>query len=163
MPLLGVNGINGRINGPVDGGLRFVDLAQGQHAEAEVAFEHNTGFARSHAMIFDGDPNASFVFRDNLITRGTYGVFGSGKGEGKSALEAFAPGYVFEKNAIVGAPEASYPAGNFFPAAVADVRFASATNHQLASDSPYAKKASDGTDLGADFAALAKATSGVAP
>jgi hypothetical protein len=131
---------------------------------AEVSFEHNTGFSRSHAMIFDGETNASFVFRDNLITRGMYGVFGSGKGEGKSALEAFAPGYVFDKNAVVGATEASYPPGNYFPAAIGDVGFVDPMNDlRLKSDSPYAKRASDGKDLGADIDALTRATTGVAP
>ncbi len=130
---------------------------------ASVSYEHNTGFARSHTMIFDGDPNPGFVFRDNLFTRGQYGVFGSGKGEGSSSLEAFAPGYVFEKNAIVGANAASYPAGNFFPAMESDVGFTDPTkgDYRLKSDSPLAKKASDGKDLGADLDALAAATSGV--
>lgn len=126
-----------------------------------VSYEHNTGFALSHIIMFDGGTNAGAVFRDNLLTKGEYGVFGSGTGEGKSALDAFAPGAVFEKNAVVGGKESSYPANNFFPATVADVGFTSATDFRLKADSSYAKKASDGTDIGADFAALDKATLGV--
>lgn len=127
-----------------------------------VSYEHNTGFARSHAMMFDGDTNAQLVFRDNLVTKGEYGIFGSGKGQGTAALDAFAPGYVFTGNVVVGATESSYPAGNFFPKTVTEVGFVDpAKDYALKSDSPYAKKASDGTDVGADLAALAKATAGV--
>lgn len=125
-----------------------------------VSYEHNTSLAVQQIIIFDGDPNPSFVFRDNVSTKGDYGVFGSGKGEGTTSLEAFAPGYVFQKNVIIGGKESSYPAGNFFPATESEV-FTSATDFRV--KSAYAKKASDGTDPGADFAALDKATSGVAP
>jgi hypothetical protein len=126
-----------------------------------VTYEHNTSFAVQQIIIFDGDTNPSFVFRDNLSTKRMYGVFGSGKGEGTTSLEAFAPGYVFKNNVIIGGTAMSYPAGNFFPAMESDVGFASATDFRLKSDSPYAKKATDGTDIGADFPALEKATSGV--
>jgi hypothetical protein len=126
-----------------------------------VSYEHNTGFARSHTMMFDGGTNAQFVFRDNVVTKGEYGIFGSGKGQGTAALEAFAAGYVFTGNVVVGATESGYPTGNFFPKTVADVGFSSTTDYALKSDSPYVKKASDGTNPGADLAALTKATAGV--
>jgi hypothetical protein len=145
------------IGGPKwgDGGRVFQQLGV-----EGVSYEHNTSFAVQQIIIFDGETNASFVFRDNVSTKGMYGVFGSGKGEGKNALEFFAPGYVFEKNVIIGGAEASYPAGNFFPAAETDA-FVSTTDFHV--KPAFAKKASDGTDPGADFAALEAATAGVAP
>jgi hypothetical protein len=114
----------------------------------------------------DGAPPqmARFVFRDNVITRATYGVFGSGMGEGTSALNYYAsPGYVFRRNLVISAPVSIYPADNSFPATIAAVGFvnAAAGNYRLAAGSPYKNTATDGRDPGADIDVVDAATQGV--
>jgi hypothetical protein len=130
---------------------------------AAVTFDHNTGFGTTHTVVFDGTPpNDLFRFTNNIAGPTTYGIFGSGEGEGTAALEAYTTGAVVEANVLVGEDEASYPAGNFFPAAVSDVGFVDegADDYRLAPTSPYASAATDGTAVGADIDALLEATAG---
>jgi hypothetical protein len=63
---------------------------------------------------------------------------------------------VFAGNVITGAAPASYPANNFYPAQVSQIGFQdlAAGDYTLSPASPYKAKASDGTDPGADIAAL---------
>ena len=112
-------------------------------------------------------PLARFVFRDNIVTRGTTGVQGcSGAcaGEGTASLTQYAPGAVFAGNAIIGASASLYPIGNFFPSSLSAVGFANpaAYDWTLTAGSPFKGKATDGTDPGADIAAIEAATRGVA-
>jgi hypothetical protein len=99
------------------------------------------------------------------VTRGQYGVFGGGAGEGLSALTAYAePGYVFRRNAFSGSPTgATYPTDNWFPTTIAAIGFvnAAAGNYRLAASSPYKTAGSDGRDPGADIDAVDAATHGV--
>ena len=128
----------------------------------EVTLAHNTGFGRSQAIIFDGMPMVGLAFADNVFGPTTYGVFGSGAGEGTLALTMFAPGAPFAGNVIVGATEAAYPAGNFFPGTIDEVGFVDAAggDYALAPASPYAGMAADGTDPGFDAVLLARALAG---
>jgi hypothetical protein len=141
-----------------DGG-RFLQLLDGV---ADMQIAHNTGMGLSHGVIFDGAPLPALTLRDNIFGPTTYGVFGSGKGEGSGALEAFAPGGTFVGNVVTGANEAAYPGGNFFPATLAEVGFVDLANgdYTLAADSAYAGKASDGGDPGAAMALLMQALGG---
>jgi hypothetical protein len=146
--------------GGADGGGRLFQVLDGVD---DCTIDHNTGFGRSSAVMFDGGPNATFVFRNNLCGPTAYGVFGSGQGEGTGALDFYAPGGVFANNVIVGGIAASYPAGGFFPATVAEVGFtdAATNDYRLLSSSPYVAAASDGTAIGADFDAFERALAGV--
>jgi len=129
---------------------------------------HNTTFTNGNAALVMGDTTAvatGFIFRDNVTSRGDYGVFGSAAGEGTGALETFVPGYTFDSNVLIGFTEASYPAGNFFPASVDDVGFVDypGGEYGLTQASDYAGAATDGGDIGADVAAVEALTAGVAP
>jgi hypothetical protein len=138
---------------------------------ADVIVEHNTTLhsdASSHSVVMmDVAPPkmARFVFRNNIATRAQYGVFGSNAGEGLAALMAYAePGYVFERNVLIGPGAGSaYPANNSFPATIADVGFVSYAggDYRLAAGSPYKNTATDGRDPGADIGAVDAATRGV--
>jgi hypothetical protein len=104
----------------------------------------------------------NFVFTNNLATPSAYGFVGSGSGEGTAALNGHFTNWTFSKNVIVGAPAAHYPAGNFFPTSVAEVRFANYAggNFSLAAASPYKNAGTDGADIGARGA---PATNAVVP
>lgn len=128
-----------------------------------LTVRHNTGFAPSYIAMADGSAQKGFVFRDNLMSRGNYGIKGSGKGEGYYTFNYYMPGYSVAGNVLIGAPASRYPAGNFFPAEKTDVGFVSLSgeDYRLGSGSRYSDKATDGTDPGADFSALLDATDGV--
>jgi hypothetical protein len=130
-----------------------------------LTITHNTTFASAAVTMFATLPQATnFIFRDNISTRGDYGVFGSGQGEGIRPLDYYAaPGYVFLRNVIISAPPSLYPTGSFYPATVADVGFVdqASGNYRLLSTSAYAKQATDGRDPGADIDAVDRALVGV--
>jgi hypothetical protein len=137
---------------------------------ANVTIEHNTalhGGAANMAVAMDVAPPqmARFVFRDNVLTRGQYGVFGSDYGEGLGALTFYAaPDFKFEGNVLIGPDNgAVYPGDNSFPTTIAAVGFvnAAAGNYRLAGGSPYKKAGSAGRDPGADIDTVERATQGV--
>jgi hypothetical protein len=94
---------------------------------------------------------SNFVFTNNLFTVTAYGFFGSGVGEGTRALNTYFTNWTFSRNVLVGRPAGDYPAGNFFPANVAAVRFVNYAggNYALAENSPYENAGTDRTDIGA--------------
>ena len=121
-----------------------------------ITIEHNTGLQGGSTVVADALPNPGSVFRDNVIAMGTYGIFGSGAGSGTAALKAYFPGYVFQKNVVIGADSTQYPPGNYFPKTVAEVGFLDYANGNLALGprSPFARAGSGGSAPGADVTAL---------
>ena len=126
---------------------------------------HNTGLAGNAALMMDGNPETGFVASDNVLSHGNYGFFGSSYGEGNYALNHFVPGAIIQGNVLfAGYAAASYPTGNFFPATATDVGFTSySSDLSLSASSPYAGKATDGTDPGVNYATLRAAIASVVP
>ena len=134
-----------------------------------IKFDHNSTFVvQGNAALVMGDTVAvatNLFFSNNLVSRGDYGVFGSGQSEGTAALAFFAPGYVFKDNAIIGATAASYPPKNFFPATPAACGFVdyAGDDFHLKTCSSLHGAATDGSDVGADIDLVDSGTLGVAP
>ncbi|PYV71545.1 MAG: hypothetical protein DMG97_15925, partial [Acidobacteria bacterium] len=137
-----------------------------------VTVRHNTGLILSvgggalGASVFSemlGAKADQFDFRDNLLSNGGYGFFGSGGSVGSGALARYFTNYDMLNNVFIGGgPAGSYPANNFFPndnSAVGFVNFAGG-DYTLTSGSPFRNAATDGKDVGADIAAIAAAISG---
>ncbi len=136
-----------------------------------VTIDHNTAIQTGSLLTGEpADPNPGFVFRNNIVPNGPYGVIAGGVGS--QALNKVFPGAVFEKNVIAGpwpTPGGATPAhysghpNNFFPSSLDAVGFADASrgNYRLAHNSRYRKAATDGTDIGVDMDALEAATAGV--
>ena len=126
----------------------------------DLTIDHNTTDGTGNALITadaDGSARASgFVFSNNIGPRNEFGIKGAGSGEGLSTLHDYFPGYVFEANAIVGAPATSYPPHNFFPPTMDAVGFVDRTrsDYRLAASSPFQNAGTDGRPLGADIEAL---------
>jgi hypothetical protein len=136
---------------------------------ADVTIEHNTALhagAANMAVVMEATRQmARFVFRDNIMTRAQYGVFGTDQGEGLGALTFYAaPGFKFERNVLIGPDNGVvYPANNSFPTTIAAVGFVNAGGgkYRLAAGSPYKRTGTDGRDPGADIDAVDAATRGV--
>jgi hypothetical protein len=149
--IVGVSGLNGAAGRA----FQFID------GGSDYTVDHNT-IINSASPPVSSDPMVAlaestpkvnnFVFTNNLATQTAYGFFGSGVGEGTRALTAYFTNWTFSRNVIVGRPAGVYPAGNFFPANVAAVRFVNyaAGNYALAANSPYKHAGTDGTDIGAN-------------
>jgi hypothetical protein len=84
---------------------------------------------------------------------------GGNTGEGKSTISRYFPSGDFRGNVIRSTSAWLYPSGNFFPATTADVGFAdfAGGDYRLLPTSLYAGAATDGTNVGVNFAALAAA------
>src|SRR5262245_7672227 len=141
-------------DGPADG--RFAQIVGGP---VNITFDHNTIFQSGPIIVADGAPSSGFVFSNNIAPHNEYGVLGSGKGVGVSALNYYFPGAIFQKNVIVGIPQGvGYPADNFTPASLSQVGFVDLAggDYRLAPTSPYRKARTDGKDVGCDFTALGR-------
>jgi hypothetical protein len=126
----------------------------------DITFEHNTVDQNGQIIRADGPPHRRFVFRNNLIGHGSYGVT-SDKGVGNRTLSTHFPGADFRKNAIWGGNStwySNYP-DNFWPASVDRVGFVNraAGDYRLTASSPYRNAGADGKDLGANFEVLTAA------
>jgi hypothetical protein len=65
------------------------------------------------------------------------------------------PGSTFLGNIFIGSNRQTYPAGNFYPAAIGRVGFVDpSSNFRLSSTSPYLSSATDGTAVGANIPAI---------
>ena len=129
-----------------------------------VTIQHATGGASNVYISADGAPSGFFVFRDNAVQHGEYGLHGSGSGDGTASLTAFFPGAQFDHNLIIGGGAAAmYPPMNFFPADDRAAGFVDASmgNFRLAPGSMYVGMASDGTNPGAEQDRIETATAGV--
>jgi hypothetical protein len=151
----------------------------------DLIIDHNTGriqdlgtsaVSMGDSMATD-DKHQSPVFRNNLLQRGTYGVFGSAVGEGTAALDQYAAAWTLSKNVIIGAPPSIYPPQDCSPAATCfpatddgvgfvdsshdDYRLCDSTIPGCTGASPYKNAGTDGKDIGADMDAVAAATAGV--
>ena len=125
----------------------------------DVAIEHNTGFATGALIGTDPPVHTGFIFRNNVVTHGEYGIKGSGLSSGDQTLRAVMPDARMEGNVLIGRDVASYPRGNQSVADVKDVRFVDPErgDWRLAPGSRF-KGAASGRDPGADLDRIARAT-----
>jgi hypothetical protein len=90
---------------------------------AHLVMENNTivGTSVNAAFVTDGIASPGFVFRRNLMTRGSYGAKGPGLAEGTASLAASFPGGTYEDNVFLSPIDmaSKYPAGFRFIPAVA--------------------------------------------
>jgi hypothetical protein len=130
-------------------------LKIGQSAD-RVTIDHNTILHTGNITKAYGDPSPNFVFTNNLLAHNEYGLMGDSQSPGARTVETFFPGGLFRGNVIAGAAERLYPPGNFYPPALAAVGFAdpAAGDYRLRPSSPFRARATDGKDVGCDFAAL---------
>ncbi len=148
---------------------RAYQFVTGGGGGADIKIDHNTTTTAKSVALMLGDTGkygTNFIFTNNVVARGEYGVFGSGQGEGTQALDFFLASYTMTKNVFFGTTmSASYPAGNFVPATSTDVAFVNAAAGQfdLGPTSKYLAAGTDGKDLGADISALTAATNGAVP
>ena len=134
-----------------------------------VTINHNTDIRPSgNTITFAVQQATGFIYRNQLQLEQPFGIFGDGGTQGTAALNTWTPGYVFEKDVMVGAAAGVNPAGTCggitcYPATVATVQFVDFTNgnYALLSSSPYHNAATDGTDIGVNMTALLAAQANV--
>jgi hypothetical protein len=141
------------------GQARLLQILDGP---VDVTVEHNTALQSGEILVASGAPTRNFTFRDNIAVAGGYGIGGDNTfGNPSQTLATYFPRAVFTANVLVGALAAAYPAGNHFPPTIAEVGFVDPAtgDYRLELSSPYARLATDASDLGADMDALSAAMS----
>jgi hypothetical protein len=134
---------------------------------SDVVFQHNTILNPTNAAVMFAGPIATpprrFVFRDNIVGGGIYGVKGPGLTSGSVSINACMPGGFFLGNVLILPNASGYPEGNFYTASVDRLGFedAAALDFRVKAGSPIKRRASDGKDIGADVEALNAAIAGV--
>ena len=143
-----------------DGGSggRFLLLTSGAGPN-DLTIDHNTIINDGTLITLDGGPTNNFIFTNNIAFHNEYGIIGGGKlgaGIGNTVLRAYMQRLTFKRNVIIGAESGRYPNDNFYPASLKNLRFIdlAAGNFALSNDSSFKMKATDGKDIGCDFAAL---------
>ena len=121
-----------------------------------VVIEHNTAFPTSAVISGDGPPHTNFVFRNNVVMQGQYGIKASGLGAGAPTLHGVFPGARVEGNVFIGRGDVVYPPGNVVVGSVKDVGFTDPDRRdwRLRAGSRFQGKAS-GRDPGINVDALA--------
>src|SRR6266542_3483020 len=157
---LGIYVVSGAFNGT---------LMMLQNGIQDFTFEHNTVFNTGNILTFSHAPtdglSTGLVIQNNIIHGGGYLVSGAGTGFGVAALDAQAPGWVFDHNVITGpwptdkgAPHTAQwiPQNNFFPNSVDEVGFVNLADgdYHRAATSLYNNAGGDGKDPGADIDTL---------
>ncbi len=143
------------------GGEHFLLMTQ---SPSYVTVDHNTVYQDHMIVLVDDGACTGFVFTNNFARQNEFGIFGSGTGIG-GALAAYFPGSVVQRNVIAGAASSLYPAGNYFPdIGTFNSQFVNigSGDFQLVSGSIYKGLATDGTDIGVNFAQMAAAMNGPA-
>jgi hypothetical protein len=126
------------------------------NATADVVIEHNTAFQTDNLISAEGPPHAGFVYRNNIAFHNAYGIIGTDLAPGLPTLEALFPGAEVRRNVFIGGGQFPLPPENFFPGSIDEVGFQDhrSGNFRLRPESPYRGQASDGKDIGVDFAAF---------
>ena len=142
---------------------RLFQVASNTNQLTAIKFYHQTGFADNTLITIASGATQQFEFGDNIVAHGAFGIKSDDAGDGTPSLNLHMPGWKFAGNVVIGAPSASYPTGNFFPASINDVGFANAAggDYHLSANSPYKGQGSNSSDPGADIAALLFWTNGV--
>jgi hypothetical protein len=123
---------------------------------------HNTAINTSnYNVVLTGAKVSHLVISDNIFGAGDNIIDNAdGRGFGTTALNASADaGWIFRRNIVVGAPAASNPTDNFYPATTNSLGLDAGYN--LPTSSLYRTAASDGSTIGANMAALNAAIAGV--
>lgn len=116
-----------------------------------ITFAHNTVFTDGPSVVYaDVAPVPGFVFSNNIVPDNVWALMGSGAAAGNGSIAAYYPGAVVSRNVFIAGSAATYPADNYFPADAATVQFRNlaAGDYGLATSSPYAAGATDGTAVG---------------
>jgi hypothetical protein len=139
-----------------------------------IRMDHNTVDNDGDSTIFlyggwapTGTTMSGIEITNNLLRHNTYGLFGDSAGVGTLALSAWTSNAIVLRNTFAGGDARQYPTGNDFPTLtqwLQDFPNRSAGDYHLAASSPSKNSATDGKDLGVDFAELnAALTGGPAP
>ena len=154
-------------NHPAHGRLAIVGAGP-----KNVTFDHNTVDNNGSSTVFfyggktpTGVQVTGFELTNNLLRQQSYAVYGDKIGQGTVAFNYYTPAAIIQRNTFAGASAKLYPVGNDFPTIaqwLADFTSVATADYRLRSTSLSNNLATDGKDLGVDYAELNAALNGTA-
>ncbi len=126
----------------------FIQVSDGE----DISITNNTVFNRGNIATFYGVLPENFIFRDNIVGHGEYGIHGLDNIKSPVARKLF-QNNVFVNNRNLDSDSFSYPPGNFLVNNYQTVGFADADKNdfRLNSNSKFKGKAIGGKDIGSDL------------
>ena len=145
------------ITGTLGGGAWFLLIGNGP---ADIVVDHNTVDADGTTIsyVYGGAGGAQipgFQFTNNAFRHSDYGMNGADGAFGNGIISMYFPDGIVRGNWLQGGAASRYPTGTYF-----DGTFASgfldiaARNYTAASNGPLYRRATDGTNIGADCGSL---------
>ena len=151
------NNLFEKISGTANGGLGVFAVLAGA---PDITIDHNTVFNDGYFGVIGASwPSPRLQFTNNILVDHGAAVIGGDARPGVESILRFFPESEFRGGLFIGADPRKYPVGNLYPATIGAVGFVnySLRNYRLSADSIYRNAATDGTDPGVNFAALAAA------
>lgn len=136
-----------------DGSGYLVQISDG----VDIAFINNTAFNTGNVVSFYGSPPQNFVFRDNIVGHGNYGIHGLSDIRSRTARAMFQNNIFMNINGVPPA-DYSFPPGNSIASAIADVGFANPADgdYRLSPRSKFHGKGLSGKDPGSSLTSIVK-------
>jgi len=135
---------------------KFLVMTEGGR---NITIDHNTILQDGWSAVGVGNPVQNFVFTNNIVPDYSWALVGDGTAPGNGTIATYFPYSTFLGNIFAGSNPSTYPAGNHYPASLANVGFIqyvplTGGNYRLALTSLYRRAGNDGKDVGVDFDAL---------
>ena len=140
-------------NGPgMDGSGYLIQVASGEN----ILIANNTSLNTGNIVTFHGDMPTNFVFRDNIVGHGNYGIHGP-IDLSSSALKGMFFGNLFMNLNSVPPGDYAFPSGNEIVKGLNDVGFANigGGDYRLSQSSKYRGKGLGGKNAGSNLPPLA--------
>lgn len=134
--------------GNFDGAGYFVQIADGE----DIVIANNTVFNSGNITSLYGTLPRGFVFRDNIVGHGNYGVHGPIDMRSEAAKAMFNNNVIMNLNRVP-SDDYAFPPGNSIVGDVKDVGFQdpAAKNFTLSANSRFRGKSTQRSDIGADL------------
>ena len=128
-------------------------FAQITDSPRDVTIDHNTVIqGQSNGVLKLSGAVEGFVFTNNVMSHGAYGIIGADRGVGNDSIRAYLPGATITANVLAGGRRDLYPSGNLFPSLEEfRAQFVNYAAHDFRPrpGSPWLRAATDGGALGA--------------
>lgn len=136
--------------GEWEGAGYFVQVSGGE----DILIANNTAFNMGNLASFHGDAPRNFLFRDNIVGHGEYGIHGYENIKSSAGQKLFQNNIILN-NRKISASDTSFPTGNFWVQDYKNVGFAgfAQNDFRLAPDSRFKGKGKDKTDIGSNLSA----------
>jgi hypothetical protein len=128
----------------------FIQITGGE----DILIANNTAFNTGNLTTFYGDMPRNFLFRDNIVGHGAYGIHGYENIKSPAGQRLFQNNIILN-NRKVSPGDTSFPPGNFWIQDYKSVGFAdfAQNDFRLAADSRFKGKGAGKTDIGSNLSA----------